>query len=153
MESIYPSFKNIWIADDDIDDCTVFERALKIAAPKSDLTIINASEDLMLLLKSQKPDILFLDLNMPSKNGIDCLREMNEREELRSMPIIIYSSSNNQKDINFSYGYGAHLYVRKPSTFDAIVETLTQVLSKDWSTPKQIADEQFINNNYEPFSL
>ncbi|MGZ3902669.1 MAG: response regulator, partial [Bacteroidia bacterium] len=87
---------NILLADDDKDDRYFFEKALKTLSIKAQLTISEDGEKLMayLLKHSEKlPDVLFLDLNMPRKNGAECLTEIKLHEKLKKLPVIIYSTS------------------------------------------------------------
>ncbi len=67
-----------------------------------------------LFANSQKlPDVLFLDLNMPKKNGSECLSEIKQDETLKGIPVIIYSTHMHEKDADILYGKGAHYYIRK----------------------------------------
>ena len=70
------------------------------------------------------PHLLFLDLNMPLKGGMQCLKEIRSSEKLKSISVTIYSTSNNQKDMDESISNGANTYITKPSNFN----TLKQVL-------------------------
>jgi CheY-like chemotaxis protein len=94
METNYPVFHNIWLADDDLDDCEVFRDVLEQLVPTASLTVISNGEELMNLLSpSNKPDILFLDINMPLKTGLDCLLEIRAQRHFSRLPIVVFSSS------------------------------------------------------------
>jgi len=108
------------LADDDFDDCTFFKEALEELPVNAKLTTVNDGVQLMQLLcekKEKLPDALFLDLNMPRKNGFDCLAEIKENQKLKHLPVIILSTSFNPEVLNLLYERGAHYYIRKPSEF------------------------------------
>jgi CheY-like chemotaxis protein len=106
----------ILLADDDKDDRFFFERALKHLSIKTSLTTVSNGEQLMDYLRahaSNLPDILFLDLNMPRKNGFECLEEIKADKEIARLPIIIYSTSLNNMVADVLYQKGAHYYIQK----------------------------------------
>ena len=85
---------HIVLADDDNDDCLLFEEALNELLLPNQLTVVNDGEQLMLYLHentTQLPGVLFLDLNIPRKNGIECLAEIKEDPELKNLPVVIFS--------------------------------------------------------------
>ena len=152
MEIKLPVFENIWLADDDRDDCELFEDVLKQILPTVTLTIIPNGEVLMDLLdKEKKPDLLFLDINMPCKDGLDCLVEIRAKRRLCRLPVIIFSSSPDSKFIDASYGYGANLYYRKPSGFSELIAGLSNLLSMNWDDPYTITSNHYINNKFVPY--
>ncbi|MBA2611170.1 MAG: response regulator, partial [Bacteroidetes bacterium] len=87
---------NILLADDDTDDCFLFEKALKEIPIATHLTTVSNGEVLMdYLLKNPMnlPDVLFLDLSMPRKTGYECLIEIKENKKLEAIPIIVFTTS------------------------------------------------------------
>jgi CheY-like chemotaxis protein len=87
-------FQNIWLADDDQDDCEIFRDVINQILPGVTLRILPNGEELMnMLTTAVKPDILFLDINMPRKDGLDCLLEIRAQRHFSRLPIIIFSSS------------------------------------------------------------
>ena len=107
---------NIILADDDRDDRFFFNKALKKMSLNSELTTVENGEELMTYLihhSKELPDVLFLDLNMPRKNGYECLSEIKEDETLRHLPVIIYSTHMHEVDSDIFYDMGAHYYIRK----------------------------------------
>lgn len=107
---------NILLADDDKDDCFFFKKALKELPVSTHLDIVRDGEQLMNYLSQnlpRLPDILFLDLNMPRKNGSECLLEIKSDKKLKDIPVIIYSTSYNDPAADQLYKNGAHYYVRK----------------------------------------
>lgn len=136
---------NILLADDDDDDRLLFTDVLHEYANDSKLTFAHNGEHLMSLLRSQElPDLLFLDLNMPLKNGFECLEEIRNDEKLRHLPVVIFSTSSHPGTISQMYDIGAHLYVRKPNDFNALRRAISEVLKKDWGHPRQPSKDEFV---------
>lgn len=152
METNIPVFKNIWLADDDKDDCEVFQDVLKQILPSASLTIIPNGEELMnILTTARKPDILFLDLNMPCKDGLDCLVEIRAQRHFSRLPIVVFSSSTQPRQIEASYGYGANLYYSKPTSFKKLIEGLGALFNMNWDDPYTITGAHYVNNKFVPF--
>lgn len=121
----------ILLADDDKDDCLFFKEALEELKVSSHLTMVYDGEKLMKLLHNKKdelPDVLFLDLNMPRKNGLECLAEIKQIEMLKQFPIIIFSTSFEQDMLQLLYKNGAQHYIRKPNDFSQLVKVIQQAL-------------------------
>src|SRR5437764_1020447 len=122
MDITRPIFENIWLVDDDKDDCELFEDALKQILPTVSLTLIPDGEILMNLLSTtNKPDILFLDINIPCRDGMDCLVEIRAQRHFSRLPIVMFSSAKDIKSIHSAYGYGANLYYSKPTSFQELI--------------------------------
>jgi len=127
---------NILLADDDEDDRMIFTEIVAQMEDNIHLRTVSDGQQLIQLLSDKGaslPDVIFLDLNMPSKNGKQCLKEIKTSPSLRHLPVIIYSTSAAEKDINDTYKQGASLYIQKPSNIKGLKKTLTNVLSIDWS--------------------
>ena len=107
---------NVLLADDDADDRYLFDKVLKSLPLLTRLATVKDGESLMtwLFANSEKlPDILFLDLNMPRKNGYECMSEINHDEKLKHLPVIIYSTHKHEMDADLLYKTGAYYYIRK----------------------------------------
>ena len=127
---------SLLLADDDADDCMFFKEALEELPVNSSLKTVNDGEQLMQLLTTKPdalPDILFLDLNMPRKTGVECLSEIKRNEKLKALTVIIYSTSLNHDVVNLLYEKGAQGYIRKPGDFTM----LKKVILKAITTPYQ----------------
>ncbi|HYC85194.1 MAG TPA: response regulator [Chryseosolibacter sp.] len=122
---------HIFLADDDEDDCVFFEDALKELISGYKFTVaqdgIHAMKTLSQMVGSL-PDLVFLDLNMPLKNGLECLVEIKHDENLKHLPVIIFSTSAQQAAIDKTYDLGAWFYLRKPETFERLKTLLKTVL-------------------------
>jgi CheY-like chemotaxis protein len=110
----------VLLADDDLDDCLFFREALEELPLFTHLTIVNDGDQLMkLLLKNTGPlpHVLFLDLNMPRKNGFECLMEIKHNDKLKAIPAIMYSTSFEQDITDRLHQNGAQYFIRKPFDF------------------------------------
>jgi CheY-like chemotaxis protein len=120
---------NILLADDDTDDCIFFKEAVEELLLSTHLTAVNDGEQLMQLLTNETnelPDVLFLDLNMPRKNGFECLSEIKGNQKLYQLPVIIFSTSFEQEVVNLLYKNGAQYFIRKPSEFSQFKKIIHQ---------------------------
>jgi CheY-like chemotaxis protein len=123
---------DLLLADDDIDDCIFFEDALKELPISATLSTVNNGIQLMnyLLAKSDNlPDVLFLDLNMPRKSGIECLTEIKMIDKLKDLPVIIFSTSFNTEVVDLFYQKGAHYYIRKPGEYEKLRKVILEAVT------------------------
>jgi len=128
----------ILMADDDADDRVLTKEALEDARLINDLRFVENGEELLEYLRRQGkyadapiPGLILLDLNMPRKDGRTVLKEMKEDPELRSIPVVVLTSSKADEDIYKSYDLGVNSYIVKPVTFEALVDIL-QTFEKYW---------------------
>ena len=136
MNLLSSSQKNIFLADDDFDDRLLFEDALREVAQYTHLTTANDGKQLMDILRETvppPPDVIFLDLNMPRKNGFECLREIKQTEKLKNIPIIIFSTTSQPDAVDKVYAQGAHFFVSKPGSFQQLKLLIQKILAIDWS--------------------
>lgn len=120
---------NILLADDDTDDCIFFKQAIDELLMSTRFTTVHDGEQLIQLLNNETnelPDVLFLDLNMPRKNGFECLTEIKLDKKLKLIPIIIFSTSFEQEVVNQLYKGGAQYFIRKPSEFSQFKKIIHQ---------------------------
>src|SRR3954463_351871 len=128
MGTLAPHMNEVVLADDDADHATLFRIVLKQVDPSKRLTIVRNGEELINLLKTYRPDLVFLDLNMPCKNGIQCLEEIRGRLGFEDLPVVVYSSSSHMTDIQRSYIYKADLYMVKPFNSAHLRNALESIL-------------------------
>jgi CheY-like chemotaxis protein len=127
--------KKIVLAEDDEDDFLLFQEALNEYEQPLRLNWVKDGEELMKVLKPENaeiPDIVFLDINMTRKNGFECLTEMRQHQILKYLPVIIFSTSNDQALISWMYNAGANLYLNKPTDFRKLKESIYKAISLDW---------------------
>ncbi|MBW1655247.1 response regulator [Flavobacterium quisquiliarum] len=124
---------NLLLADDDDDDCLFFKEALDETSINAALSIVHDGVQLMDFLKTNTPnnfpDVLFLDLNMPRKNGLECLAEIKADEKLKKLPVIIFSTSLDSEIVNNLYKNGASYYIRKPGDFSKLKKVIEIALT------------------------
>jgi CheY-like chemotaxis protein len=120
----------VLLADDDMDDCLLFRDALSEAHLAANLTTVRDGQQLMEYLnKSERlPDVLFLDFNMPRKNGYECLIEIRQSVRLKILPVIIISTSLEPNLMELLYEKGAQYYLCKPNNYFDLVNGVRQVI-------------------------
>ncbi|WP_308993677.1 response regulator [Mariniflexile litorale] len=124
---------NLLLADDDIDDCDFFKDALEEISVPANLSTVNNGVELMNLLLTEPvnyPDIIFLDLNMPRKSGMECISEIKAIDKLNHIPIIIYSTSLDMNVVNLLYDKGAHYYIQKPGKFAVLKKVIKEAITQ-----------------------
>jgi len=126
---------SVLLADDDDSDRILFKDAIQQLDLKISLEMVDSGDELMKHLSDTKknlPDFIFLDLNMPKKNGFECLQEMRNNERLKKVSVIIYSASSKLEDIHEALNKGANLYFSKSSTFQELVNRLQRIFAMNW---------------------
>jgi CheY-like chemotaxis protein len=134
---------SILLADDDSDDRELFTDIVKEIHPGITVNTVADGDELMKSLAAKNedlPDLLFLDLNMPGKNGKQCLSEIRSDDGLRDLPIIIYSTSSLAQDISDTYSIGADLYLKKSSSFSGALATMRKILNMDFENRQSQPD-------------
>lgn len=126
--------QHVLIADDDEDDRLLFQEVIKELPYLVHLSMARDGEEALstLLGTTQLPDVLFLDLNMPIKNGLECLHEIKHTPKLRDLPVVIFSTSLYPANVNKVYDFGAHLYIKKPNDFLTFKRIIQHVFSINW---------------------
>jgi CheY-like chemotaxis protein len=125
----------ILLADDNAADRELFQEALADADINATLITVNDGEKLMYYLaraNGEHPDIIFIDINMPCKNGKECVREIRSNNKLDLVPVVMFSISSRKEDIEETFASGANLYVSKPVFFLDEVEILKKIFSLNW---------------------
>jgi CheY-like chemotaxis protein len=119
-----------FIIDDDPDDREIFAMALDSIGGLQCEMAANGIQALEKLKTGEIPSYIFLDLNMPLMSGKDCLVEMNRIPQLKHVPIIIYSTSSENRDIKETKELGAFDYIVKPTSLTELVSILTGIFDK-----------------------
>lgn len=122
---------NILLADDDIDDCNFFKDALDTLPVSTRLAIVHDGEELMNYLDENLPylpHVLFLDINMPRKNGFECLAEIKKNPKLKDLPVVMFSTSKEQDKIKILFNKGANIYIHKPGSFTQLAQVIHHAL-------------------------
>lgn len=126
----------ILLVDDDEDDREFFADALVGVNLNTHLEQLDNGKsclDYLIQQVENLPNLIFLDLNMPIMNGFECLAEIRKNPKLKELPIAIYSTSSSDKDIEETFLNGANIYIKKPSSFEDLKKSLTQVIKMNWA--------------------
>lgn len=126
----------ITLADDDADDQELFLRALSKTDEKAEVTVVQNGQELIDSLKDpnvDNPDILFVDINMPVKNGLEALKEIKKDDVLKEIPTVILSTSDSSNEIRTSFESGASLYVSKPTSLKTFSQILKKIFLFHWA--------------------
>ncbi|MBA6313586.1 response regulator [Cellulophaga baltica] len=126
---------NIALADDDEDDRLLFKDAIEEIKIKTKLSLFTNGKELMdylVLPNVILPEVIFLDLNMPIKNGMQCLKEIRENPKLSDLSVAIYSTSSSERDIEDTFINGANVYINKPNSFGELKTVIDKVLQLNW---------------------
>lgn len=144
--------KNIVLAEDDDDDQIIFQTALLDVNPGIKLDIVADGRQLLKFLESFYPDLLFLDLDMPYKNGLECLVQIRNNTVMGQLPVIMFSSTNRAANIQTAYEMGAHLFFIKPVIYQDCVTSIRSILSLDWQQADAIREQYCVNGRYTAFN-
>ena len=131
----------ILMADDDPDDRMLTRDALTESRLLNDFETVEDGEDLMDYLlhrgkfsgagERPRPGLILLDLNMPRKDGRDALKEIKAHPDLRSIPVVVMTTSKAEEDILSTYDLGVNSFITKPVTFEGLVDVL-KIIGKYW---------------------
>ncbi len=129
-----PDKLNVYLADDDEEDRLLFKEAFEVIKVKHELAFFNTGIALLSELKSctDVPHVIFLDINMPGKSGLQCLKEIREDEKYKDTVIAICSISSLEDTIEEAFIEGANIYIRKTNTEESFVKILTEVVAVSW---------------------
>jgi CheY-like chemotaxis protein len=120
------NFMTILYADDDRDDRELMTEALSKIDPSISCQTASDGQHVLELLRNSNelPDYIFLDINMPVMDGKQCLVELKNETRLKNIPVVIYSTTQDAKEINQLYRMGASSFIQKPNNFSELCATL-----------------------------
>jgi len=130
--TLHNSATKILIGEDDDDDYLIFSLAIEETSYKVLLTRATDGQMVLSLLEKEMPDILFLDLKLPMKDGRECLKEIRANHNFDALPVIIYTSYDDLANVEFCYREGSNLYTVKPSSVSDLRQILERILAIDW---------------------
>ncbi len=126
--------KNVILAEDDEEDVHLFNTIL--SELNQDILVTVAADGILLMTFLKQaitlPEMIFLDLNMPHKNGFECLSEIKSNERWNSIKIVILSTSSQPQQIENAYKGGADLYLAKPVSYTQFKKMMEKCLSLNW---------------------
>ena len=120
---------HILMADDDKDDYLFLKEAAEKAGEPLQVSYAANWLELWRFIIKTIPDLLFLDINMPVKDGIECLQLLRQERKYDNIPILIYSTSVNKSDIDKAYQNGANYFIVKPNAIEDITNIIKRLIS------------------------
>lgn len=124
--------KYILLVDDDLDDTDLFKEALQEVNPDLEVEILHSGNETLLFLNKAdliKPDIIFIDVNMPLMDGWECLHKIKSIPQISKKPVVMYSTSSYRGDAEKAILMGALCFFTKPSSYSFLKKILTFILS------------------------
>jgi len=128
-------YQTILLIDDDKEDQEIFQDAITEVDPSVVCSFANDGEAALKQLNGDsivRPDLLFIDLNMPKINGKQLLLELKKSKHLKDIPIVMYSTFFGENDIEEITSLGASHYMIKATKFNELCSDLQFILSKNW---------------------
>jgi CheY-like chemotaxis protein len=150
--SLTKTITNIVLAEDDIDDQNIFQIALEEIDTSVQVRFVANGKELLQLLQNHEPDIIFLDLEMPYKNGLECLVDIRSNPQLADIPVIVFSSTTKPANIQTAYEMGAHLFFIKPPIYSDYLSSIKAIFKLNWNDPDAVREQYCVNGRYTAFS-
>ena len=122
----------VLLIDDDKDDAQFFKEALVDLKPLAEFFWLDGCEAVGHILgnKVPLPDIIFLDVNMPSLSGWDCLKTLKQTLETMHVPVIMYTTSSRESERQIARKLGAMDFVTKPNDYQSLFQILSSIFDK-----------------------
>lgn len=132
--------RSILLVEDDADDRMLFTEALYELT--SDIRLRTASHcddgiDSLIRPYDELPDLVVMDINMPGKNGLECLEDIRNHSRLNTLPVVILSTDTDESVIRDAYRRGANFYISKPNSFQALKREVHKLITTDWRSFRQ----------------
>ena len=132
----------ILIAEDDMDDRYLMKAALEETGITEEARYVENGVEVINYLEAvvekngiyNYPNLILLDLNMPKMDGREVLKKIKSHKAYRKIPVVIFSTTKNQLEVNRCYDLGANTYVIKPVSYDSLVETIRQICAYWFNT-------------------
>jgi CheY-like chemotaxis protein len=147
-----PESIRIFLADDDEDDCFLFQDALREIVIKHELVVARDGVQIMETLREKippSPHYLFLDINMPLKNGLECLAEIQKVPAYQPIPVIMFSTSIDEKHIETAKKLGAKHYIQKPQSFSGLKTLLQHVVDVPRGANSTLFSRDFLITSFK----
>lgn len=125
----------IFYADDDAEDREIFCDVIQQINPAIKVILSKDGQEALEILsvQTQPPDFIFLDINMPRVNGIECLIKLKSDDRLKDIPVIIYSTTADSREVKNLILLGADDFISKASSFQKLKASIQNVLTKEYS--------------------
>jgi len=132
----------ILIAEDDMDDRYLMKTALEETGITEEVRYVENGVEVINCLEAviekngvyNYPKLILLDLNMPKMDGREVLKKIKSHEAYRKIPVVVFSTTKNQLEVNRCYDLGANTYIIKPVSYDTLVDTIRQICTYWFNT-------------------
>jgi CheY-like chemotaxis protein len=132
----------ILIAEDDMDDRYLMKTALEETGITEEVRYVENGVEVINSLEAvtekngvyNYPKLILLDLNMPKMDGREVLKKIKSHEAYRKIPVVVFSTTKNQLEVNRCYDLGANTYIIKPVSYDTLVDTIRQICTYWFNT-------------------
>ncbi len=126
----------IFYADDDLEDLDFFTEVTSTINSNIKVITHDAGDKLINALHNPPPSphVIFLDLNMPGKNGFDVLEELKANENLKEIPVVVFSTSSDEVNVARSRSLGASLYLPKLPSYEEFKKSIEDMININWKT-------------------
>lgn len=139
----------VLIAEDDIDDFEMLQFAMEELPLPVTIERVETGDLLIRALNEKVPDLLFIDIVMPGKDGKECLKAIRSNKKFEQMPIIIYSSLHQGNEVELCFREGANFYIIKPFSYGELKPALEKVFAVEWKKSLYYPPmTQFVVNHY-----
>jgi CheY-like chemotaxis protein len=152
MQPLNHPIHRILFIDDDEDDFLLFKETMKGIDPSITVTHLEQCDQDPSKFPWLEPDLIFLDLNMPRCNGFDVLKKL-KASELKSVPVVIFTTSRNQVHIDRAYQHGATLYLPKPFSYTGLDRAIRGLMELDWAHPDSITRSYCSEGKYKAYPV
>jgi len=131
----------VMLVEDNLDDERLVVRAFRKAGI-DDFVVARTGEEALNMLadNTANPSLVLLDLKLPKVNGLEVLKSMRANEETKLVPVVVFTSSDEEPDITTSYDLGANSYIRKPVDYESFMEAVQAVISYWLSLNRSVAN-------------
>lgn len=137
----------ILLVEDNPGDARLTQEALEEARIANDLDIVADGAQALEFVKRQgryahsaRPDLILLDLNLPKMSGLEVLAEIKKDDRLRSIPVIILTTSRNHEEVNRAYFLNCNAYIVKPVSLEQFIEAI-ELIDRFWLTIVTLPEE------------
>lgn len=137
----------ILLVEDNPGDVGLTKEALKEGQIKNNLSVVEDGEEALRYLhkegkytRATRPDFIFLDLNLPKKNGQEVLREIKSDKDLKQIPVIVLTTSKAKEDIKKAYDNYANCYITKPDNLEQFAN-IARTIKDFWRTVVKLPPE------------
>ena len=136
--------REIFFIDDDQEELGIFTMAMKDINTPINIKYAKSGDDLFKLLEQSLPDLLFLDLHLPGRSGITCLKMLRYDKKYDAIPIIIYSKLSTDFLVNDCYRAKANYYLVKPVSVGKLKAAIKKIIDTNWDSKQSASFENFI---------